>query len=68
MKDRPRSRRAGLFLGATTTRMEAYAVSTLVNSPQNDSPECIEPVKNKEITVALEAICVICLRLDGYTD
>ena len=25
-----------------TEKMEAYPVSTLVNSPKNDSPECIE--------------------------
>lgn len=24
--------------------MEAYKVSTIVNSPKNDSPKCIEPV------------------------
>ncbi len=25
--------------------LDAYDVSTLVNSPKNDSPECIEPVE-----------------------
>jgi putative SOS response-associated peptidase YedK len=25
------------------TEMKAYPVSTLVNSPKNDSPKCIEP-------------------------
>jgi putative SOS response-associated peptidase YedK len=24
--------------------LEAYEVSTLVNSPRNDSPECVQPV------------------------
>ncbi len=24
--------------------MEAYEVSTLVNAPRNDSPECVRPV------------------------
>jgi putative SOS response-associated peptidase YedK len=27
-------------------RMEAYPVSTLVNSPRNNSPECLEPLEN----------------------
>lgn len=27
-------------------RMEAYEVSTLVNSPKNDVPECINPIEN----------------------
>jgi putative SOS response-associated peptidase YedK len=27
-------------------QMEAYAVSTLVNSPRNDAPQCIAPVGN----------------------
>lgn len=25
--------------------MEAYPVSTLVNSPRNNSPECLEPIE-----------------------
>ena len=28
--------------------MEAYTVSSLVNSVKNDSPECIEPVQVEE--------------------
>jgi putative SOS response-associated peptidase YedK len=27
-------------------RVEAYEVSTLVNSPENDSPECVRWVRN----------------------
>jgi putative SOS response-associated peptidase YedK len=27
--------------------LEAYAVSTLVNSPRNNSPECLEPLENR---------------------
>ncbi|MEK7214662.1 MAG: SOS response-associated peptidase, partial [Chloroflexota bacterium] len=34
----------GMLVPYPTAEMEARQVSTLVNSPQNDSPECIEPV------------------------
>ena len=33
-----------LFLPYPAERVEAYRVSTLVNSAANDSPACIEPV------------------------
>ena len=29
-------------------RMKGHEVSTLVNSPENDSPQCIEPVSRSE--------------------
>jgi putative SOS response-associated peptidase YedK len=28
--------------------MEAHEVSTLVNSPENDSPACIQPVSSRQ--------------------
>jgi putative SOS response-associated peptidase YedK len=33
-----------LFAPYPADRLEAYRVSTLVNSPGDDGPECIEPV------------------------
>jgi putative SOS response-associated peptidase YedK len=35
---------ASLCVPYPATRMRAYPVSTLVNNPRNDLPECIEPV------------------------
>ena len=29
-----------------SSEMEAYRVSTMVNSPKNDKPECIEPIRD----------------------
>lgn len=34
-----------LFDPFPSDKMEAYPISTFVNSPQNDSPRCIEPVR-----------------------
>jgi putative SOS response-associated peptidase YedK len=34
----------GLLVPLPAESMEAYEVSTLVNSPLNDSPECVRPV------------------------
>ena len=34
----------GLLVPYLADEMAAYQVSTVVNSPKNDSPECIEPV------------------------
>ena len=31
-----------LLVPLRSEEMEAYAVSTLVNSPENDSPECVQ--------------------------
>ncbi|MDH3446218.1 MAG: hypothetical protein OEN50_20025 [Deltaproteobacteria bacterium] len=34
----------GLLKPYPPDKMEGYDVSTIVNNPRNDSPECIEPV------------------------
>jgi putative SOS response-associated peptidase YedK len=34
----------GLLVPLRAEELEAYEVSTLVNSPRNDSPECVRPV------------------------
>jgi putative SOS response-associated peptidase YedK len=34
----------GLLAPLPAEDLEAYEVSTLVNSPRNDSPECVRPV------------------------
>jgi putative SOS response-associated peptidase YedK len=34
----------GLLVPLPAKELEAYEVSTLVNSPRNDSPECVRPV------------------------
>jgi putative SOS response-associated peptidase YedK len=34
----------GLLVPLSSDELEAYVVATLVNSPQNDSPECVERV------------------------
>jgi putative SOS response-associated peptidase YedK len=34
----------GLLVPLPVEELEAYEVSTLVNSPRNDSPECVRPV------------------------
>jgi len=34
----------GLLVPLPPEHLEAYEVSTLVNSPRNDSPECVRPI------------------------
>jgi putative SOS response-associated peptidase YedK len=34
----------GLLVPLPSEEMEAFEVSTLVNSPRNDSPECVRPI------------------------
>jgi putative SOS response-associated peptidase YedK len=35
----------GLLVALPAEGLEAYEVSTVVNSPRNDSPECVRPVE-----------------------
>jgi putative SOS response-associated peptidase YedK len=37
-----------ILLPVASERLEAYEVSTLVNSPENDSPECVRRVHRTE--------------------
>jgi putative SOS response-associated peptidase YedK len=37
----------GLLTPYPAGEMEAAAVGTMVNSPANDGPECLEPVERK---------------------
>ena len=39
--------------GARSVELQAHEVSTLVNNPSNDVPECIEPVETVEETLTL---------------
>jgi putative SOS response-associated peptidase YedK len=34
----------GLLVPLPAEDLKAYGVSTLVNSPRNDSPECVRPI------------------------
>ncbi len=34
----------GLLVPLPAEDLDAYEVSTLVNSPRNDSPECVRPI------------------------
>jgi putative SOS response-associated peptidase YedK len=43
--ERPAKELKPLLRPYEADRMDAYAVSTIVNSPQNDTPECIQPVE-----------------------
>jgi hypothetical protein len=36
------------FLGSFFDEMEAFEVSGEVNSPKNDSPDCIKPLNKKD--------------------
>lgn len=38
--------RTALLSSLPTVDLEIYPVSKIVNSPQNDSPECIQPISN----------------------
>ena len=35
----------GLLVPLPAEDLEAYEVSTFVNSPRNDSPECVRPIR-----------------------
>jgi putative SOS response-associated peptidase YedK len=35
----------GLLVPLPAENLEAYEVSTLVNSPRNDSPECVRSIR-----------------------
>ena len=42
-----------LINSAETMDFQAHEVSTLVNSPTNDLPECVDPVEEEAPTLAL---------------